>query len=306
MSSLSKQMQRLLAQVDKIATNEEPVLLLGETGVGKGVIARRIHEGSPRRDKPFIPLNCAALPEALIESELFGHSKGSFTGATGTKKGLLEMADQGTLFLDEIGEMPLGLQAKLLTVLEEGRFLPVGSTRYLDSNFRLVAASNKDLIQEKDKGGFRSDLFFRIGVFVLLIPPLREWMSELPGLCDQFLAEIGKGQRFSKEALERLYCHSWPGNIRELRNVVRHSALLCEEDLIDLADLPQWILGSCAHPDVLERGSLKAKLDCFQACILKRTLEDFGGDLDQALQTLGISRSSFYRKLKEAEEGLES
>ena len=210
------------------------------------------------------------------------------------------MADHGTLFLDEIGEMPIGLQAKLLHVLEEKTFMPVGATQQIESHFRLVTASNKNLIEEKDKGGFRPDLFFRIGVFVLVVPPLRERLAELPDLCDQFLNEVRPSLRLSTEALERLHCHPWPGNIRELRNVVRHAALLVEGDLIGLADLPQWVIGTCRHPDILERGNLKAKLDCFQACILERSLEDFDGDLDKALQVLGISRSSFYRKLKES------
>lgn len=295
-------MQKLVSQVDRIAATSEPVLILGETGSGKGVLAKRLHTSSARRSQRFLELNCAALPEALIESELFGHTRGAFTGATEAKRGLLETVDKGTLFLDEIGEMPLALQAKLLHVLESGRFMPVGATQHLESDFRLVAASNKNLMKEKDNGGFRADLFFRIGVFLLEVPPLRERLDEIPDLCTLFLSEIGPDLKFSNQAIEHLLCHSWPGNVRELRNVVRHSALLNENSVVGLEDLPEWMLNRCQHPETLRNGNLKDKLDCFQACILRRCLEESNGDLDAVLRNLGISRSSFYRKLHEADQ----
>lgn len=296
-------MNKLIAQVDRIAATSEPVLILGETGSGKGVLAKRLHASSSRHGKRFLELNCAALPEALIESELFGHTRGAFTGATEAKKGLLETVNHGTLFLDEIGEMPLALQAKLLHVLETGRFIPIGATQHLESDFRLVAASNKDLMKEKDNGGFRADLFFRIGVFLLEVPPLRERLDEIPDLCALFLSEIGPDLKFSNQAIEHLLCHSWPGNVRELRNVVRHSALLNENSVVELEDLPEWMLNHCKRPETLRNGNLKDKLDCFQACILRRCLEESNGDLDSVLEGLGISRSSFYRKLHDAEQG---
>lgn len=294
-------MERLLKQVAKIAVTDEPVLIMGETGVGKGVLSRRLHECSPRSSRPFLELNCAALPEALIESELFGHVKGSFTGAVESKPGLLQTADSGTLFLDEIGELPLGLQAKLLHVLETGRFLPVGGTRHIESDFRLIAASNKNLVKEKEAGEFRADLFFRIAVFVLEVPPLRDRHDEIAHLCDLFLSEVKPGLRITSSALERLLCHPWPGNIRELRNVIRHAALLCEGEEVEVDDLPAWIVGSCSHQEVLRAGSLKDKLECFQACVLESSLRDFDGNLDGALRALGVSRSTFYRKLKDRE-----
>ena len=290
-----------MSQVDRIAATEEPVLILGETGSGKGVLAKRLHESSTRRNQRFLELNCAALPETLIESELFGHVRGAFTGATENKKGLLDAVNMGTLFLDEIGELPLALQAKLLHVLETGRFMQIGSTHHLESDFRLVAASNKDLIKEKDNGGFRADLFFRIGVFLLEVPPLRERLDEIPELCSLFLEEVDPGMTFSNRAIEHLLCHHWPGNIRELRNVVRHAALLNETHLVDLEDLPEWMLSCCTHPDTLNGGNLKEKLGCFQACILRRSLEESDGDLDSVLKSLGISKSSFYRKLRDSD-----
>jgi len=296
-------MQKLVSQVGRIAATEEPVLILGETGTGKGVLAKKLHASSSRKAQRFLELNCAALPESLIESELFGHVRGAFTGANESKKGLLEAVDKGTLFLDEIGELPLALQAKLLYVLEYGSFMPLGSTQYVKSDFRLITASNKDLISEKDNGGFRADLFFRIGVFLLEVPPLRERLDEIPDLCTLFLSEVRPDLQFSHQAIEHLLCHHWPGNVRELRNVVRHSALLNENSVVDVSDLPEWMLSHCRNPETLQNGNLKDKLDCFQACILRRCLEESDGDLDEVLEGLGISRSSFYRKLRESEAG---
>ncbi len=291
-------MESLYSRAGRIAHTSEPVLILGETGVGKGVLARQIHAASTRSKRPYLELNCAALPESLIESELFGYRPGAFTGANKPKKGLLESADGGTLFLDEIGELPLSMQAKLLHVLETGMFLPVGGTQHARSDFRLIAASNRDLFRAKEDGSFRSDLFFRIGVFILTVPPLRERLEELPAYVSLFLGEVRSGLHMAPRALERLLCHDWPGNVRELRNVVRHAALLSDADTVALENLPDWILDGCPRREVLERGSWRERVQCFERGLLEAQLDESGGDVETALKQLGISRSSFYRKLR--------
>ncbi len=293
----SEAMRRLFSRARRVAQTDEPVLILGETGTGKEVLARYIHQHSPRRDHPFLPLNCAAMPENLIESELFGYRKGAFTDARRDKKGLLEVAEAGTVFLDEIGELPMTLQAKLLRAIERQEILPLGGTEFIKTNFRLIAASNRDLFKEKDEGRFRADLFYRIGVFVLEIPPLRERLEEIPYLVDRFVQEVRPGLRPTPEFIERLMCHNWPGNVRELRNVIRHAALLAEGDVLDLDLLPDWLSSTCVAPQVLHHGSLKEKVRCFERTMLERYLEETGGNVEEALKRLGVSRSTFYRKL---------
>lgn len=295
----SAAMASLYTRARRIARTDEPILLLGETGTGKGVLARDVHGASARADRPFLVLNCAALPESLIESELFGYRAGAFTGASKSKKGLLETVDGGTLFLDEIGELPLPTQAKLLHVLEAGTFLPVGATATSTSDFRLIAASNRDLFHAKEDGSFRSDLFFRIGVFILTVPPLRERLEELPAYTAHFLEEVRSRLHMTPKALERMLCHHWPGNVRELRNVVRHAALLADGDAIDVEDLPDWILEGCPRKDVLAQGTWRDRVQCFERGLLEAQLDESGGDVDAALKRLGISRSSFYRKLRQ-------
>ncbi len=291
-------MQTLLRQAAKIAQTDEPVLILGETGTGKDLLARWIHDHSPRGDRPFLPLNCTALPESLIESELFGYRRGAFTDARADKEGLFEAARGGTVFLDEIGDLSPNLQVKLLRVLETHELLPVGAREPVHVDFRLIAATHKDLQKERQAGRFRDDLFYRISVFVLWIPPLRDRLEEIPALATHFAREVNPDLRIAPEVLERLLCHLWPGNVRELRNAIRHAALLADEDgIIRLEHLPDWFQG-CAAPEVLTTGSLKDRVQCFERVLLEKFLEDTGGDMQAALRRLGIARSSLYRKLR--------
>ena len=222
----------------RVAKFNSSVLLEGETGVGKELFAKTIHENSSRKSQPFIKVNCAALPKELIESELFGHEKGAFTGAVQAKKGRFELADKGTIFLDEIGEMPLELQPKLLRVLQSGEFERLGSEESKKVNVRVISATNKDLRDEIEDGNFREDLFYRLNVYPITIPPLRDRIVDIPLLTDYYIRKIAlenniKQPSFSKSALEQLVSHQWPGNIRELINVLERSVIQCVNGIID-------------------------------------------------------------------------
>src|SRR3954451_5860092 len=230
-------MRRIMAQLERVAASESRICILGETGTGKELVARTIHERSSRSSGPFVTLNCAAVPAELIESELFGHEKGSFTGASGRHIGKFEQADQGTIFLDEIGDMPLNMQAKLLRVLEEGEVERIGGDKPTKVNVRVVVATHRQLEEQVKQGNFRQDLFHRIFVFPLVLPPLRERPEDIPALAAHFAAQIVKQNNwkeimFSAEALQALQAHSWPGNIRELRNVVERLLLFAEGDTV--------------------------------------------------------------------------
>ncbi len=298
----SLEMKDLLRKAERIARTDEPVLILGETGTGKELLARWIHEHSHRKDKPFLPLNCTALPESLIESELFGYRKGAFTDARTDKAGLFEAARGGTIFLDEIGDLPHAVQVKLLRVLETHEIMPIGGREPVKVDFRLITATNKDLVHDRAKLNFRDDLFYRIGVFILRVPPLRERLEEIPALCNHFAREVNPDMKVAPQVIERLMCYSWPGNIRELRNVIRHAALLADGDVIEMDHLPETLQETCRSPNVLTSGTLKEKVRCFEQALLERYLEVFGGDIQRALRELGIARSTFYRKLSQREE----
>lgn len=246
----SVEIKLLFEKIRKIANTPTNVLLLGETGTGKELFARAIHEASYRRKKPFVAINCASLPENLLESELFGFIKGAFTGATSDKKGLLEIADGGTVFLDEIGDLPLSLQAKLLRVLEDREIRPLGSVISKKVDLRFISATNKDLIEEVKEGKFREDLFFRLNVITLSIPPLRERGRDIEILAHHFMRKfaikMGKNlKKIDSQALKLLYKHPWPGNIRELQNVIEQAVVFCETDTIMPEDLPEYI----QHPE---------------------------------------------------------
>ncbi len=233
-------MRRVMAQLERVAASESRVCILGETGTGKELVARTIHERSPRAAGPFVTLNCAAVPAELIESELFGHEKGSFTGASGRHIGKFEQADQGTIFLDEIGDMPLNMQAKLLRVLEEGEVERIGGDKPIAVDVRVVVATHRDLEARVREEKFRQDLFHRIYVFPLVLPPLRERREDIPALVEHFAAQVcaqngWKPVPFTAEAMEALQSHSWPGNVRELRNMVERLMLLATEGQVDLA-----------------------------------------------------------------------
>ncbi len=242
----SKAMQAVYLAIDKVAPSRATVLLLGESGTGKELVARAIHEASPRAAGPFIKVNCAALPENLLESELLGHEKGAFTGAHTMKRGRFELADGGTLFLDEIGELPLELQAKLLRVLQERQFERLGGTTTITVDVRLIAATNRSLKKAVEEGLFRADLFYRLNVVPIKLPPLRERQEDIHLLLDFFLAESNKNNkknvRLSKEVLDFLRTYPWPGNVRELQNLVERLVIMADGDLVTIADLPSFMV----------------------------------------------------------------
>ncbi len=248
----SKNMQELFKFIHKVAPSRATALLMGESGTGKELVARAIHLESPREERPFIKVNCAALPETLLESELFGHEKGAFTGAAAVKKGRFELADCGTLFLDEIGEMPLTLQAKLLRVLQEQQFERLGGTKTLRVDVRVIAATNKSLEDEVAKGEFRSDLYYRLNVVPVNLPPLREREEDLPLLLDHFLRESNRRNsrkvRISKEVLEFLKGYSWPGNVREVQNLIERLVIMADRDLVMMHDLPVFMAAEPEPP----------------------------------------------------------
>ena len=285
-------MRELLETVGKVARTDLTVLVTGESGTGKDVIARALHQGSLLAAGPFISINCGAIPETMIESELFGYEKGAFTGAHAQKLGLLELADNGTLFLDEIGDMPLPLQVKLLRVLETERFFRLGGTREQQIRIRIIAATNKDLKAAIRQGSFREDLFYRISGFVLNVPPLRERKEEIPLFIRHFTGGAPvKRKQFSGEALAALSAYAWPGNIRELQHVVQRVLLLSRGETIALADLP---------PDLTapRRSAARLLADVEKEHILA-VLQETGGRREMTAEILGIHRKTLRRKLAE-------
>ncbi|GIZ52718.1 sigma-54-dependent transcriptional regulator [Noviherbaspirillum aridicola] len=307
-SSAMKALERLVA---KVAPTDSTVLVTGESGTGKGVIARQIHQNSLRADGPFIPVNCGAIPENLMESELFGHVKGSFTGADKARKGLFLEADKGTIFLDEIGELPLALQVKLLHVIEEKTVRPVGSEQARRADVRIVAATNRDLRQMVAEGKFREDLYFRLSVFHVHVPPLRERRQDIPGLVHFLLQRSAKrlnnGGEISIDAdvEEILSAYDWPGNVREMENVVDRALILADEGRITRADLPPQV-ARVAPPQRTGNGeaggeSLREQVRRFESTVICKAIADANGDRRAAAQKLGIGLSSLYRKLEEYE-----
>jgi Nif-specific regulatory protein len=242
----SKLMQEVFRYIEKVAPSRATTLLLGESGTGKELVARAIHQASPRQAKPFIKVNCAALPDNLLESELIGHEKGAFTGAAATKMGRFELANGGTLFLDEIGELPLPLQAKLLRVLQEKQFERLGGTKTITVDVRIIAATNRSLEQEVIQKTFREDLFYRLNVVPIILPPLRERREDILLLLDYFIRESNKvnsrSVRFSKAVLELLVAHQWPGNVRELQNLVERLVIMADNKLVQPEALPSYLL----------------------------------------------------------------
>ena len=300
----SESMQKIFKTIRKIALTDSTVLIGGESGTGKELVARAIHYNSDRSAKPFVGINCGALPENLLESELFGHVKGSFTGAIRDKDGLFKVAESGTIFLDEIGEISPSLQVKLLRVLQEKELLPVGGTNVVQINSRVLAATNRDLEAEVGRGTFRADLYYRLNVIPLNVPALRERRDDIPLLTVHFLEQLSKKRGLSPKridgpAMDALCDYAWPGNVRELENVLERSVLLEDRDVISLESLPEKVLGQ-------EKGGAKsffdgkprATLEDLEKEYLKQVLQSTGWQKKKASSILGINASTLYRKIQ--------
>ena len=299
-------MERLLAQVERVAASESRVAIQGETGTGKELIARTIHQKSARRAGPFVTLNCAAVPGELIESELFGHEKGSFTGATGRHIGKFEQAGGGTLFLDEIGDMPLAMQSKLLRVLEEGEIERVGGDKPIPVDARVVIATHRNLEELVRQGAFRADLFHRVNVFPIVLPPLRERAEEVPVLAEYFAAQVAaqnswRTKHFSAEALEILKHYAWPGNVRELRNVVERVLLLSNAETITAGEVEMALPAVRNGPSgpAAENGTLAHRLESFEREVLLTELRRHHHHMTNVARALGLERSHLYKKCQQ-------
>jgi two-component system, NtrC family, nitrogen regulation response regulator NtrX len=301
----SEVMKRVLAQVERVAASEARVAILGETGTGKELVARALHERSARRAKPFVSLNCAAVPAELIESELFGHEKGSFTGAVARHVGKFEQAHGGTLFLDEIGDMSPLMQAKLLRVLEDGGIERIGGAGPVAVNVRVLVATHRDLEELVREGKFREDLFHRIFVFPLRLPPLRSRLEDIPLLVDHFARQVAaqngwKPRSFTADAIVRLQCYKWPGNVRELHNVVERLMLLCESEVdaesVELA-LPAAKEGTSAVPAAT--GSLAERMEAFERESILSELKQRNFGMADTARALGLERSHLYKKCQQ-------
>jgi transcriptional regulator with PAS, ATPase and Fis domain len=295
-------MRGLLSLIKKVAPSDATVLILGESGTGKELVATSIHENSLRKSKPFIKLNCAAIPAELLESELFGHEKGAFTGATKFKPGKFDMADEGTLFLDEIGDMPLKLQSKILRVIQEKEFYRVGGSSTVKVDVRFIASTNQNLEKMVQEGAFREDLYYRLNVFTLHLPPLRERKEDIPLLVDRFLNNLPKKVDISSIALQMIMAYSWPGNIRELQNVIESAAVIAENGFIEPAQLPGSITGAfnAKGTDVSlpVNLSLDERMSEIEKGIILEALRKTGGVQVRATELLGINQRSLWHRIK--------
>jgi len=302
----SPAMKRLLTDVALVAPTDGRVLLIGENGSGKEEIARRIHDLSPRAKEPFVEVNCAAIPEELIESELFGHVKGAFTGAIRDQKGKFREAHGGTLFLDEVGDMSLKTQAKVLRALQEGRVEPIGGGGAVGVDVRVIAATNKDLTEEIKAGRFREDLYFRLAVVPLRVPPLRERAEELIDLAEAFVARFAAMQgkppkRLSPEARDTLLHHEWPGNVRELKNLMERAMILARNSEISPRDLGPLAVRHLTEPDPFsfpEFTSLREAREWFEGVYIQREMKIQNGNMTRVAERLGLDRSNLYKRLK--------
>ena len=295
---------RLKKEIELAAPSDAWVLILGENGSGKELVARRLHNLSRRADRPFVEVNCAAIPEELIESELLGHEKGSFTGATERKRGKFELADKGTLFLDEIGDMSLATQAKVLRVLQEQRFERVGGSSTIQVDVRVITATNKNLEKEIEQGRFREDLYYRLNVIPLYVPPLRERKQDIPRLVDHFLSTFamlndGKKKKITAGAIKKLVEHNWPGNVRELKNIVERMVIMTQGDTIKEEDIPLFMSGTATEmDDLLEIASLKEARMAFERRFIERKLAQCGYNISKTADLIGLERSNLHRKIK--------
>ena len=304
----SSSMNRLREMIEMAAPANSRVLISGANGTGKELVARAIHLKSPRHNRPFVEINCAAIPETLIESELFGHEKGAFSGATSMKRGKFELADGGTLFLDEIGDMSLATQAKVLRVLQEQQFTRVGGTKLINVQVRVIAASNKDLAEEIGKGNFREDLYYRLNVLPIMVPTLKERRDDIPELAQHFLKmhseEQGmKPKEFTAQGLEALQRHDWPGNIRELRNLIERLLIMVPKPMIDASDVEMFLQGRApTGVPVLAVGtnydSLREARNVFEREVISQKLRENNWNVSKTADELKIERSHLHRKIK--------
>jgi len=298
---VSAKMQRMYKVVEKVSQHNYPVLVLGESGTGKELVARSIHFAGPRQGKPFVPVDCSGLVPTLIESELFGYVKGAFTGAQTSRQGLLESAEGGTVFLDEIGDLPVDLQAKLLRALQEREIRPVGATDRVHINVRVIAATNRDLESAVRSGGFRQDLFFRLNVVQIKVPPLRDRRSDIPLLVSSFLEKFSDSQRpvrtISEDAMRRMMGYDWPGNVRELENAVERAVALGSGPILLVGDLPSNL--HYGSGDKLPESDELLPLDEMERRAILRALRETSGDKLAAARLLGIGKTTLYRKLKQ-------
>ncbi len=301
--SKDSKMQVIFQLIEDIAPTDATVLIQGESGTGKELVARAIHEQSPRKDKPFVVIDCSAYPATLLESELFGHEKGAFTGAVRQKSGRFEQANGGTVFLDEIGEIPLSAQIKLLRVLQTQSFERLGGEKTLIVDIRIIAATNRNLLEEVKAGQFREDLYYRLNVIPLQLPPLSKRRNDVPLLAEHFLRRFALVHRktihsFSPETMRVLLDHPWPGNVRELENTIEHAVVLAKGPRIETAHLPAALRTANASPTPVDRSSTIVQ---HERKLLKETMEACGWNKKKAAQRLGISRSTLYEKLRKYE-----
>jgi len=298
----SAEMKKVFELVRRVASTRASVLVTGESGVGKELVADAIHNLSPRREGPLIKVHCAALAESLLESELFGHEKGSFTGAQGRKRGRFELADKGTLFLDEIGEINQNVQIKILRVLQERKFERVGGEETIETDVRIIAATNRDLKEEIRKGNFREDLYYRLNVVNIHVPPLRERRDDIPLLAMAFLGEFAEenGKKlsgFEPKARQALYAYPWPGNVRELRNCVESAVVMSSGPLVVVEDLPPGVRSSGEERDV--RVPIGSTIEEAEKLLIRETLAAQGGNKSRTAEILGIGRKTLYQKIEE-------
>jgi len=302
----SKRFVEVLRLAEHVAPTDSTVLIQGESGTGKEVVANYIHNLSTRSDGPFLSINCGALPENLLESELFGHVKGSFTGAVRDKQGLFAAARGGSFFLDEVGEMPPSLQVKLLRVIQEREVIPVGATEAIPVDVRIIAATNRDLEEEVRRGNFRSDLFYRLNVIAVNLPALRERRDDLISLIELFLENLGQEtggevKALSQDALDAVTVYEWPGNVRELENALEHAVVLSKGSLIEAGALPERITKRKKEPLVAERSYKNPTLEVIERAYIMYVLQAEGGNKTRAAEVLGIDPSTLYRKLSRYE-----
>jgi two-component system, NtrC family, response regulator HydG len=307
LKSLNPDMRLLLARLERVANAEATVLITGESGTGKGVLAEAVHRLSPRQSGPFVALNCAALPEGLLESELFGHEKGAFTGAARQRVGRFELAQGGTLFLDEVGTAPAKVQLRLLRVLQERSFERVGGEQTLAADVRVVAATNADLRAEVDKGCFREDLYYRLNVVALQVPPLRRRLEDLPDLAGRMVLRAAKRNRrpirgWTPETLKILGTYPWPGNVRQLENAIESMVVLADGSVLRPQDVPEeirfWRLESDPSEENIPLREAKMR---FERRFLRRSLKRHRGVISQVAESLGMSRKNLYTKLESLE-----